>query len=221
MVQIITVTGVTAAINTPITLTQYVPGVPPRLRGLVAAKLLTRRSYAAGAPHSHAGLAHSHATVTHSHPGVAHSHAGVAHSHTALTVARSNVAFSTVRALMLSAGSVVTSGAHGAFPLTAPSTQNVGPATARVTTIAPLTVAVTQGSGVNGAFGPVFGVSEATLVVDSNGRVVNTATHPAANHAVIKEAAHGVPQIELGNAIRPGDILIITGILAGETGGIF
>lgn len=118
------------------------------------------------------------------------SNALAAHSHGSFTVRASNVAFASVRGLAFSAGSLLTSTAHGAYPVTA----NV----------------------VNAA---VPGVTTTAYTVDSNGRYVLAATHPATLHAVLKPHGSAGPRIEIGDAVRAGDIIQISAMTLTEMGG--
>lgn len=140
----------------------------------------------------------------------AHSHgftgnALAAHSHNAFAAAcigASNNA--AAHKLMWSAGLIVTSIAHGAVPWTN-----------GVTGGTPAGVLGGVTGGVN------MGITSTARTVDSNGRYVAEATHPAVGHVVLKHHGAAGPRIELGDAIRAGDILQITVLMLAQSGGIF
>lgn len=209
MVQTFQITGVASAAATAISLGGFIGR--SRIAVLTALRLTMRRSYALAA-HSHAYSGHALAAHSHAFSG----HALAAHSHTSFTPRASNVAFATPRALMHSAGSIVTSGAHGAL---IPTTGNLAGTPAGG--IAGLT-AGTPAGGINGVGGGVvLGTTNTGYTIDSNGRYVAEVTHPAAVHANLKPHGAAGPRIEIGNAVRAGDLVQITALMLSEAGGVF
>jgi len=121
------------------------------------------------------------------------SYALAAHSHNAFADACIGASDNAAaHKLMWSAGLIVTSIAHGAVPYTA---------------------------GVSG--GVNMGVTSTARIVDSFGRYVAEATHPAAGHVALKPHGAAGLRLELGDEVRAGDILQITLLMLGQSGGIF
>ena len=191
MVRTIHVTGIASTRTTAISLGTYLGR--GRVAVLTAARQILSRSHALS----------MHAQ-SHAFSGHAHSHAFSGHA-----IAIGSAAWDTRYALMISAGAL-----EGSF---ATAMGNFPEPTGGIN-------GVTQTGGINAVVPtgrPQMGHSLTAYTIDSYGRYVVAATHPAANHAVLK--AHGAagPRIELGNALRNTDILEITALLQGESGGIF
>lgn len=178
MVQIFQITGIASAATTAISLGAFTGR--GRIAVLTALRVTQRRSIA-GAAHSHAASGHTH-------------------SHTAFLFARSNVAYSTVRAAMHSAGSMVTSGAGG---------------------VNPVTQIITTTPKINSATENRYGITSTGYTIDSNGRYVDTTTHPATLHANLKPHGSAGPRIEIGDAVRAGDLIQVVALMLSESGGVF
>lgn len=120
-------------------------------------------------------------------------------------------AWDTRLAIMISRGTLATSSAGAKnFPM------RTGVATG-VVTIANPTGAATGAATARAQMGQTM----TNYTIDSYGRYVAAATHPAANHAVLKGHGAAGPRIELGNALRNTDILEITTLMQAHSGGVF
>lgn len=211
MVQTFQITGVASAAATAISLGGFIGR--SRIAVLTALRVTMRRSYALAA-HSHAYSGHALAAHSHAYSG----HALAAHSHTSFLVRASNVAWLAAggRGLQYSNGSLVTSTAHGAL---IPTVAAIGGTPAGgINGI----VAGTPAGGINGVGGGVvLGTTNTGYTIDSNGRYVAEVTHPAAVHANLKPHGAAGPRIEIGNAVRAGDLVQITALMLSEAGGVF
>lgn len=203
-VQVIHVTGVASARTTGISLGAFLGR--RRIAIITRVRQVLDRSHAVSihalAVHSHAFS--GHALANHSHAFSGHAQA-VASGH----------AWVTGVALMLSNGLLFVSDAGSglALPLVTGGINGV--------------TGGTPAGGINGVTGGTataraqMGATLTTYTIDSNGRYVAAATHPAANHAVLKPHGAAGPRIELGNALRNTDLLEIACLLQNISGGIF
>lgn len=203
MVQVAHVTGIASARTVPISLGAYVGR--GRVAVLTAARQIINRTHALSI---HALAVHSHAFS--GNALAVHSHAFSGHN-IAVTGA---TAWDTRLALMLSRGDLFTSSAGAKnFPMRTGGINGV--------------TGGTPAGGINGVTGGTataraqMGNTRTLYTIDSRGRYVAAATHPAANHAVLKLHGSAGPRIELGNAIQNTDILEVVYLVQGQSGGIF
>jgi len=196
MVRTVQITGIAAGRTTPLSLGAFLG--PVRVGVLTRARILHRHSTAIS---MHALAAHSHALS---------GHALAAHSHNMFAAIASTVAFDPSQALVLSAGTLRISGATGGVPDTTAD------------------LAGTPAGGIDGVSGGVAtgaavdaAMSMWAYTIDSSGRYVAEATHPAARHAVLKPPGAAGPRVEFGDVIVAPDIIEITLLMQANSGGIF
>ena len=208
MVRTVQITGLAAGRTTAISLGAWLGNV--RVGVISQTRILHRHSSALS---MHALAAHSHALSGHALAAHSHAlsgHALAAHSHDMFAAITSGVAFDTSQGLVLSAGTLRISGPTGGVP----DTNAI--------------VAGTPAGGIDGVSGGTAtgqavdpALSMWNYTVDSSGRYVAAATHPASRHAVLKAHGDAGPRIELGDAIVAPDILEITVLMQLASGGIF
>lgn len=202
MVQVVHVTGIASAVTTPISLGTYIGR--GRVAVLTAVRQVINRAHALS---MHALAVHTH--VLSMHALAPHTHVWSGHN-----IAVTGAAAPGIRAITLSRGNLFTSSAGVKnFPMRTGANAAITGGTATGAN-----AAITGGTATARA---QMGSTRIVYTIDSMGRYVVAATHPAAAHAVLK--AHGAagPRIELGTALQNTDILEIVCLMQTQSGGIF
>jgi len=196
MVQTLEVTGIAAGRTTAISLGAH---LGPRERLVVVSSVRLIKNRFVGWS-MHALAAHSHAFS---------GHALAAHDHGMFAAIASGPNFDTDSGMQLVVGALSISDASGGVPDTDEASGGTPDG------------AITGVTGGTMGGGNLEGISITAYTVDSLGRYVLAATHPASGHFVSRLPGTAGPRVELGDAIQATDVLEITALLQKNSAGVF